>query len=63
MRWEEFCYEILDYEWNFHKWKLLLFHIFREFSFLKKYICVNKETLLIFDWNKYTSNNILLTTQ
>ena len=46
--------EALDYEWNFCKPKLPLFHVFREFIF-SKYV---KATWLIFDWNKYTSNNI-----
>lgn len=41
--------------------KLLLFHVFgrlHELSFLGLHIYVNKATLLMFDWNKYTSNNI-----
>ena len=56
IQWEEVFYETLDYES-----KLSLFHIFHglhEFNFLDIYIYVDKATLLIFDWNKYTSNSI-----
>ena len=38
-----------------------IFHVFRgfyEFNFLELYIYVNKTTLLMFGWKKYTSNGI-----
>ena len=41
--------------------KLPPFHVFcglYEFSFQEIYIYVNKATLLILDWKKYTSNSI-----
>ena len=41
--------------------KLPLFHIFHvlhEFNFLETCIYVNEAMLLIFDWEKYTSNTI-----
>ena len=52
MRREDVSYEILDYASKPLQIKLPLFHVFRgwhEFSFLRRYIYVNKATLLIFD--------------
>ena len=46
---------------NFYKPKLRLFdvsHGLHEFNFLKIYTYDNKTTLLMFDWNECTSDNI-----
>ena len=58
---EEVCYEILGYESEVLQIKLPLFYVFHglyESDFLEIYVYANKVTLLIFDWNKYTSNSL-----
>ena len=50
-----------DWFWKQTQIKLPLFQVFHrlhEFNFLVTYIYVNKATLQIFDWKKYTSNSI-----
>ena len=59
--WEQVCYEILNHESKLLQIKVPLFHVFHglhESIFLEIYIYVNRETLLIFDWKKHTSNSI-----
>ena len=59
--WEQVSYEILNHESKLLRIKVPLFHVFHglhEFIFLEIYIYVNRETLLIFDWKKHTSDSI-----
>ena len=63
---KKFLMKYLTMNQNVYKSKLPLFHVFRgshEFNFLKKYICVNKTTLVIFymftKFNYLTGTNIL----
>ena len=52
------CYEILYYQSKLLQIKFPPFHDFDGLyglSFLEIYIYVNRATLLIFDWKKYTS--------